>query len=111
MEGWNDDATIAKTFSYNEADTSQARVQIFGSCQADFGAAGTYQVGQYDGEAIKAGGVDKAGNAHGASSILIPNGLNIRAWKGEVYNGESITIAGPDFVDLCFDKTYSGWND
>ncbi len=58
MQGWNDEATVAQTFPYNEADASQARVQVFGDCEASFGAAGTYQVGQYDSEAIKAGGVD-----------------------------------------------------
>jgi hypothetical protein len=99
------------TYSYNEADINQARVQILGTCHDAYGAAGTYQVGLYDSEAIKDGGVEKAGYDNGASTIIIPSGLNIRAWKGEYFNGDSIIIAGPDFIDLCHDKTYSGWND
>lgn len=58
MESWNDEATIALTYPYNKADVNQARVQVFGVCENSFGIAGTFQVGQYDNEDIKANGVD-----------------------------------------------------
>jgi hypothetical protein len=56
---------------------------------------GTYLVGTYNSDAIKAGHVDKGGNEGATSSMKVPDGLTIRAWRGEVFDGDEFTIAGP----------------
>lgn len=78
-------------------------------CSYRAASAGTFPIGKYDNEAIKANGVDQATYPEAASSIIIPKGLTIQAWQGKWYNGKTITLAGPLSVDFCSDK--SDWND
>jgi hypothetical protein len=80
---WNDKASRAKTFKYDEKDLDQARVQIFAYCNYEAGPAGTFPIGTYDSEAIKANGIDQAGYSDAASSIIIPKGLTIQAFQGK----------------------------
>jgi hypothetical protein len=80
---WNDMASRAKTFMYDENDLDQARVQIFAYCNYEAGPAGTFPIGSYDSDAIKANGIDQAGYSDAASSIIIPKGLTIQAFQGK----------------------------
>jgi len=64
-------------------DLNLAEVQVFGECNDRFMSAGLYRVGQYDNEAFRAFGVESGGTPPSASTIIIPEGLTIKAWKGK----------------------------
>lgn len=75
---------------------------MFGNCRfISSPNAGTFPIGYYDGEALKANGVDKSGWPDATSSIIIPKGLTIQAWKGSWFDGDFFTLAGPQMIDLC----------
>ncbi len=55
---WTDETSVLRTYPYNPTDLNEARVQIFAYCGYRAGPAGTFKIGKYDAEKIKAEGVD-----------------------------------------------------
>ena len=58
FDRWTDQASVLRTYPYDPTDLNQARVQIFARCAYESGPAGTFEIGKYDAEKIKAYGVD-----------------------------------------------------
>ena len=109
MQDINDWADHIRLYPYDAKQ--EPLVQAFGNHKFGLGHAGLFGVGEYTGDDFKNHHVDKGGYSGAISSLVIPSGLFAILYKDNFYKGDSVTIKGPNIVDLDGDKDYQGWND
>ena len=105
----NDKVLCIKLYQYDESDLDQARVTIFGRHNYALPYAGTFVVGDYNLDDLKANHIDAPGTTNSAKSMRIPAGLSVYLYKNDHQVGDSILINGPKTIDFSKEHTdYDG---
>ena len=85
-------------------------VQIYNKERFEGAFSSIYAEGQYDTEDIKSHHAGIYGASNGLRSIIVPSGLVATLYRDDYFTGESLTLVGPQKVDLVFGNI-SGWAD
>lgn len=103
----NDWVSYVEVHDYDPA--TEPRVMLLGNGNFDFDRAGTFLPGQYSTADLKRNHIDTHGYYGAASGIVVPDGLSVKLYKGDFFEGEW-TVLGPGQVDFS-SGAFAHWND